>query len=171
VAKSPGTPKSKAAAPVQFDMNSRERKGGKGRPGGPGGAGRGRDDKRPPSRIVRLPPALIDRGEGWVIQKIGRIDEASHIAMGAEYHLIFDGHDPLTFDYLANARDRAKEAPPEKPQVEKVAIAPETGERNKTAGPRVRATPPVVLKPASACGFPLVQRHRRKRCLWPSCGA
>jgi hypothetical protein len=128
VAKSPGTPKSKAAAPVQFDMNSRERKGGKGRPGGPGGAGR-RDDKRPPSRIVRLPPALIDRGEGWVIQKIGRIDEASHIAMGAEYHLIFDGHDPLTFDYLANARDRAKEAPPEKPQVEKVAIAPETGER------------------------------------------
>jgi hypothetical protein len=113
VAKSPGTPKSKAAAPVQFDMNSRERKGGKGRPGGPGGAG----------------PALIDRGEGWVIQKIGRIDEASHIAMGAEYHLIFDGHDPLTFDYLANARDRAKEAPPEKPQVEKVAIAPETGER------------------------------------------
>jgi hypothetical protein len=124
VAKSPGTPKSKAAAPAQFDMNSRERKGGKGRPGGPGGAGRGRDEKRPPSRIVKLAPALIDRGEGWVIQKIGRIDEGSRSAVGAEYHLVFEGHDPLIFDYLAAARDRAKEAPPEKPQVEEVAAAP-----------------------------------------------
>jgi hypothetical protein len=169
VAKSPGTPKSKAAAPVQFDMNSRERKGGKGRPGGPGGAGRGRDDKRPPSRIVRLPPALIDRGEGWVIQKIGRIDEASHIAMGAEYHLIFDGHDPLTFDYLANAARKRRHRRSHKSR--RLRSLPKPVNDNKTAGPRVRATPPVVLKPASACGFPLVQRHRRKRCLWPSCGA
>jgi hypothetical protein len=124
MAKSPGTPKGKAGAQAQFDMNSRERKGGKGRPGGPGGAGRGRDEKRPPSRIVTLPPALVDRGEGWVIQKIGKIDQASHAAMGAEYHLIFEGHDPLVFDYLGAARDRAKEAPPEKPQVEEIAAAP-----------------------------------------------
>ena len=81
MAKTPGTPKGKAAAPAQFDMNSRERKGGKGRPGGPG-AGRGRDEKRPPSRIVSLAPALVDRGDGWVIQKIGRIDQASHVAVG-----------------------------------------------------------------------------------------
>ncbi len=124
MAKSPGTPKAKAVAPAQFDMNSRERKGGKGRPGGPGGAGRSRDDKRTPSRIVRLPPSLIDRGEGWVIKKFGKVDEASHSAVGAEYHLVFDGHDPLVFDYLAAARDRAKEAPPEKPYVEEVAVAP-----------------------------------------------
>ena len=123
MAKSPGTPKSKAAAPAQFDMNHRERKGGKGRPGGPGGAGRNRDDKRPPSRIVRLPAAVIDRGEGWAIQKIGKIEEASRASMGAEYHLVFHGHDPLIFDYLTAARDRAKEAPPEKAEVEEVPVA------------------------------------------------
>ena len=109
MAKPPGTQKAKTAAPVQFDMNSRERKGGK---GGPGGPGRGRDDKRPPSRIVNLPPTLVDRGEGWTIRKVGKIDQASHVAMGAEYQLIFEGHDPLVFGYLGAARYRAKEAPP-----------------------------------------------------------
>ncbi len=118
MAKLPGTPKAKAAAPAQFDMYSRERKGGK---GGPGGPGRGRDDKRPPSRIVSLPPTLVDRGEGWIIRKIGKVDQASHVAMGAEYHLIFEGHDPLVFDYLGAARDRAKEAPPENAPVAEVA--------------------------------------------------
>ena len=121
MAKSPGTPKAKTAAPAQFDMNSRERKGGK---GGPGGPGRGRDDKRPPSRIVNLPPTLVDRGEGWIIRKVGKIDQASHVAMGAEYELIFEGRDPLVFDYLGAARDRAKEAPPENAQVAEVAADP-----------------------------------------------
>ena len=111
MAKSPGTPKAKTAAPAQFDMNSRERKGGKG--GGSGGPGRGREDKRPPSRIVSLPPTLVDRGEGWTILKIGKVDQASHVAVGAEYQLVFEGHDPMVFDYLGAARERAKEAPPE----------------------------------------------------------
>ena len=111
MAKTPGPPKARTDAPAQFDMNSRERKrGGK---GGSGSPGRGRDEKRPPSRIVNLPPASVDRGEGWVIQKVGRIDQASHVAMGAEYHLVFEGHDPLVFNYLSAARDRAKEPPPE----------------------------------------------------------
>ena len=118
MAKSPGTPKAKSAAPAQFDMNSRERKGGK---GGSGGPGRGRDDKRPPSRIVTLPATLVDRGEGWIIQKIGKIDQASHTPMGADYHLVFAGYDPLVFDRLGSARDRAKEAPPEKAQVAEAA--------------------------------------------------
>ena len=117
MAKTPGTPKAKAPAPAQFDMNSRERKGGK---GGPGGPGRGRDEKRPPSQIVNLPPTLVDRGEGWIIRKIGKIDQASHVAMGAEYHLIFEGHDPLVFDLLGAARGRAKEAPPENESVAEV---------------------------------------------------
>ena len=121
MAKTPGTPKAKTPAPAQFDMNSRERKGGK---GGPGGPGRGRDDKRPPARIEHLPPTLVDRGQGWVIKKIGKIDQASHVAMGAEYQLIFDGHDPLVFEYLGAARDRAKEAPPENTPVEAVAADP-----------------------------------------------
>ena len=112
MAKTPGPPKAKTAAPAQFDMNSRERKGGKF-----GGPGRGRDDKRPPARIVSLPPTSIDRGEGWVIQKLGRVDEASRSAVGAEYHLIFEGHEPLVFAYLGAARDRAKEPPPEKAEV------------------------------------------------------
>lgn len=123
MAKSPGTPKAKTAAPAQFDMNSRERKGGKGGPGGPG-RGRDRDDKRPPSRIESLPPTLVDRGEGWVIKKIGKIDQASHAPAGAEYQLVFEGHDPLSFNFLGAARERAKEPPPEKPQVEEAA-APE----------------------------------------------
>jgi hypothetical protein len=122
MAKTPGPPKAKAAAPAQFDMSHRERKGGQGRPGGPG---RGRDEKRAPTRIVRLPAAVVDRGQGWVIHKIGRVDEASRAAMGAEYHLIFDGHEPLHFDYLAAARDRAKEAPPEKPVVEEAPVVEE----------------------------------------------
>lgn len=111
MAKSPGTPKAKTAAPAQFDMNSRDRKGGK---GGGGGRGRDRDDKRPPSRIVSLPPTLVDRGNGWVIKKIGKVDQASHAPAGAEYHLEFDGHEPLSFNFLGAARERAKEPPPEK---------------------------------------------------------
>ena len=135
MAKQPGPPKAKTAAPAQFDMNSRERKGGK---GGPGSSGRGRDDKRPPARIMNLPPVLIDRGEGWVIKKIAKIDQAAHVAMGAEYHLIFDGHDPLVFDYLGGARDRSKEAPPEvaKPAAEI------TGD---PAGETTAAEPPAEL--------------------------
>ena len=125
MAKSPGPSKGKAAAPAQFDMNSRERKGGKGRPGGPGGGGggRGRDEKRPPARIVTLPPVMVDRGDGWTIQKVGRIDQASHAPMGAEYRLVFEGHDPLVFDFLGAARDRAKEPPPEKAATEEVPAA------------------------------------------------
>ncbi len=119
MAKQPGTPKAKTPAPAQFDMNSRERKGGK---GGPGGPGRGRDEKRPPARLVSLPPSLVDRGEGWVIMKIAKIDQASHAAMGAEYQLIFEGHDPLVFDYLGGARDRAKEPPPETAQATETAV-------------------------------------------------
>lgn len=111
MAKTPGTPKTKADAPAQFDMNSRERKGGG--KGGFGGPGRGRDEKRPPSHIISLPPTSVDRGEGWVIQKLAKIDQASHAAVAAEYHLVFEGHDPLVFGYLKAARDRAKEPPPE----------------------------------------------------------
>ena len=121
MAKSPGPPKTKTDAPAQFDMNSRERKGGKGSPGGPG---RGRTDKRPPSQIVILPAVSVDRGEGWIIQKVGKIDQASHVALGAEYRLIFEGHDALVFDYLGAARERAKEGPPEAPQVEPVVADP-----------------------------------------------
>ena len=121
MAKPPGPPKAKTAAPAQFDMNSRERKGGKGRPGG---AGRGRDDKRPPSRIVDLAPTSIDRGEGWVIQKLGKIDQATHTPVGSEYRLVFEGHEPLVFGYLSAARDRAKEGPPEDAPVVEVAGEP-----------------------------------------------
>ncbi len=125
MAKQPGTPKAKAAAPAQFDMNSRERKGGKGGPGGPGR--RGREDQRPPSRIENLPPVLVDRGEGWTILKVGKIDQASHAPVRAEYHLTFEGHDPLVFDFLGAARDRSKEAPPDKPEAAAAAPAEDDG--------------------------------------------
>ena len=129
MANPPGTPKPKTAAPAQFDMNSRERKGGKGGPGGPGGPGRGgRDEKRPPSRIVSVPPTVVDRGEGWVIKKASKIDQASHVVAGTEYQLIFEGHEPMMFDYLGAARDRAKEAPPEKAPVAEVVEAAEVVE-------------------------------------------
>lgn len=121
MAKKPGTPRSESAAPAPFDMNSRERKGGKGGPGR-----RGRDEKRPPSRIESLPPSLVDRGQGWTIFKVGKIDQASHAPVGAEYQLVFEGHDPLVFGYLAAARDRSKEPPPEK--VEAAGAASEAAE-------------------------------------------
>ena len=57
------------------------------------------------------------------LQKVGEIDQASYVAMGAEYRLIF-GHDPLVFDYLSAARDRAKEPPPETVTVAEVAADP-----------------------------------------------
>ena len=126
MAKTPGPPKAKTAAPAQFDMNSRERKGGKGGPGGPGrgGPGRGGSDKRPPSQIVTLPAVSVDRGEGWIIQKIGKIDQASHVALGAEYRLVFEGHEALVFQFLGAARERAKEGPPEKVEVAEVVTEP-----------------------------------------------
>ena len=61
MAKTPGPPKAKTAAPAQFDMNSRERKGGG--KGGFGGPGRGRTEKRAPAQIVILPPVSVDRPE------------------------------------------------------------------------------------------------------------
>lgn len=109
MAKKPGTPKSDSAAPAPFDMNRSERKGGKGGPGR-----RGRDEKRPPSRIESLPPSPVDRGPGWTIFKVGKIDQASHAPVGAEYQLVFEGHEPLVFGFLGAARDRSKEPPPEK---------------------------------------------------------
>ena len=63
----------------------------------------------------------MDRGQGWVIQKLGKIDAESRAAAGAEYHLIFEGHEPLVFAYLGAARERAKEAPPEQ-------VAPESAQ-------------------------------------------
>jgi hypothetical protein len=122
MAKIPGTPKAKTGAPAQFDMNSRERKGGG--KGGRGGPGRDREEKRAPSHIISLPPTSVDRGEGWVIQKLGKVDQASHAAMGAEYHLIFEGHDPLVFGFLSAARDRAKEPPPETAKISEMATDP-----------------------------------------------
>ncbi len=119
MAKTPGTPKAKTGAPAQFDMNSREGKGsGK---GGRGGPGRGRDEKRASSHIISLPPTSVDRGEGWVIQKLGKVDQSSHAVIGAEYHLIFEGHDPLVFGYLSAARDRAKAPPPETAKISEAA--------------------------------------------------
>jgi hypothetical protein len=122
MAKTPGSPKAKAGAPAQFDMNSRDRKGSGA--GGRGGPGRGRDEKRTPSHVITLPPTPVDRGEGWVIQKLGKIDQASHATAGAEYHLIFEGHDPLVFGYLSAAWDRAKEPPPETANISEVATSP-----------------------------------------------
>jgi hypothetical protein len=74
--------------------------------------------------IVNLPAISVDRGEGWIIQKLGQIDQASHAAVGAEYHLIFEGHDPLVFPYLGAARERAKEPPPEKAEIAEAAADP-----------------------------------------------
>ncbi|WP_216851330.1 hypothetical protein [Acidisphaera sp. L21] len=127
MAKTPGPPKAKAAPPAQFDLYARKGgSGGGGGKGGPGGPGRGRDEKRPPSRIINLPPTVVDRGEGWVIHKVGKVDQASHTPAGAEYQLVFEGHDPLIFSFLGAARDRSKEPPPEKaaPVEEPVAEEP-----------------------------------------------
>ena len=149
MAKTPGTPKTKTAAPAQFDMNSRERKrDGK---GGRGGPDRGRDEKRPPSHIISLPPTSVDRGEGWVIQKLGKIDQASHAAMGAEYHLVFEGHDPLVFGYLSAARERAKEPAPEIAKVPEVSSDPaeDTTDPEAPSGEAPNGEAPTAEAPAT----------------------
>lgn len=53
--------------------------------------------------------------------------------MGAEYQLIFEGHDPLVFAHLGSARDRAKEPPPETAQAAE--ISDEPAEETATAAP------------------------------------
>ncbi len=56
------------------------------------------------------------------------------LAAAAEYHLIFEGHEPLVFNYLGAARDRAKEAPPEHAPIAEVAeVAAEPAEEPAAA--------------------------------------
>ncbi len=86
-----------------------------------------------PAGSWSLPPSLVDRGEGWIIRKIGKIDQASHVAVGAEYHLIFEGHEALVFDQLGTARARSKEGPPEKAPVAEAAAEPEVAEESEVA--------------------------------------
>ncbi|MGI4977543.1 MAG: hypothetical protein ACRYG6_11435 [Janthinobacterium lividum] len=142
MAKKPGTPKAKTDAPAQFDMNSRERKGGG--KGGFGGPGRGRDEKRPPSHVISLPPTSVDRGEGWVIQKLAKVDQASHAAVGAEYHLVFEGHEPLVFGFLSAARERAKEPPPETAKVAADPVEDTAAPEEPTAEAQAGASDPLA---------------------------
>ena len=122
MAQAPGGAKGgkSANAPMQFDMNKRDGKfSGKGRPGG-------RDDaKRAPSRVESFPPSVVDRGTGFVITKVARVDLASRAPVGAEYFLTFEGHEPIRFAFLGAARERAKEPPPEKPAAPVAETAPE----------------------------------------------
>ena len=125
MAQAPGGAKGgkSASAPMQFDMNKRDGKfSGKGKPGG---MGRGRDDApRAPSRIESLPPSIVDRGPGFVITKVARVDLASRAPVGAEYFLAFEGHDPIPFAFLKAARDRSKEPAPEKLAPAEAALEP-----------------------------------------------
>ena len=73
-----------------------------------------------------------DRGAGWVIQKVGKVDQASHAQVGTEYRLTFEGHEALVFGYLGAARERAKGPAPEK--VEVVESVAEVGEEPGEVG-------------------------------------
>jgi hypothetical protein len=102
-------------------------RGGKG-PRGPGGGRRGgphRDDRR---REARGEPSggratgridevavVVDRREGVRVLKISRVEHASHRVVGVVYRVEFEGREPIDFDRLGAARDRAKEPPPELP--------------------------------------------------------
>jgi hypothetical protein len=102
-------------------------RGGKG-PRGPGGGRRGgprRDDRR---REARGEPSggratgridevavVVDRREGVRVLKVSRVEHASHRVVGVVYRVEFEGREPIDFDRLGAARDRAKEPPPELP--------------------------------------------------------
>ena len=100
-------------------------RGGKG-PRGPGGGRRGgprRDDRR---REARGEPSggratgridevavVVDRREGVRVLKISRVEHASYRVVGVVYRVEFEGREPIDFDRLGAALDRAKEPPPE----------------------------------------------------------
>ena len=103
-------------------------RGGKG-PQGPGGGrrdGAHRDDRRrdgrpgePSSgrttgRVEEL-AVVVDRRERVRVLKISRVEHASHRVIGVVYRVEFEGREPIDFDRLGAARDRAKEPPPELP--------------------------------------------------------
>jgi len=103
-------------------------RGGKA-PRGPGGGrrdGARRDDRRcdgrrgEPSggratgRIDEV-AVVVDRREGVRVLKVSRVEHASHRVVGVVYRVEFEGREPIDFDRLGAARDRAKEPPPELP--------------------------------------------------------
>jgi hypothetical protein len=60
---------------------------------------------------------IIDRGRGgsvpFVIRKVVTIDLDKHVETGKPtYFVDFEGLDPIPYEFLKQARERAKEPPP-----------------------------------------------------------
>jgi hypothetical protein len=93
---------------------------GVGRRGGPRRDDRRREARGEPSggratgRIDEV-AVVVDRREGVRVLKISRVEHASHRVVGVVYRVEFEGREPIDFDRLGAARDRAKEPPPELP--------------------------------------------------------
>ena len=58
---------------------------------------------------------VVDRREGVRVLKVSRVERASHRIVGVLYRVEFEGCEPIEFDRLGAARDRAKAPPPERP--------------------------------------------------------
>ena len=58
---------------------------------------------------------LVDRREGVRVLKVSRVERASHRVVGVLYRVEFEGCEPIEFDRLGAARDRAREPAPERP--------------------------------------------------------
>ena len=136
-------------------------RGGKG-PRDPGGGRRGgprRDDRRREARRelsggqatgrIDEVAVVVDRREGVRVLKISRVEHASHRVVGVVYRVEFEGREPIDFDRLGAARDRAKEPPPELPAAAPAASGGESaraatedpGPQEQEAGEAGPATP------------------------------
>lgn len=58
---------------------------------------------------------LVDRREGVRVVKVSTVERASRRVVRVVYRVEFAGHDPIGFDRLGAARERAAGPPPERP--------------------------------------------------------
>ena len=58
---------------------------------------------------------LVDRREGVRVVKVSTVERASRRVVRVVYRVEFVGHDPIGFDRLGAARERAAGPPPERP--------------------------------------------------------
>ena len=58
---------------------------------------------------------VVDRREGVRVLKVSRVERAFHRVVGVLYRVEFEDCEPIDFDRLGAARDRAREPAPERP--------------------------------------------------------
>ena len=114
--KAPGS-KAAAAKPAAFEMGRSRPDGKSGKFPRNGKSGRRDDAPRAPVRMEQR-RVRVDGGPGVSVFKISQVDVSSRVEQSARYTVEFDGHGPIAFDRLGEARARSKEPVPALPAEE-----------------------------------------------------